>query len=189
MPNQDAEVYPFTKLHLALAAEPDNPAAGELVVYADEADGVVKQKDEDGTVRELGGTVAAGSLLAVKSYRPASDVAIATRVGATNADVDATNLAVTFTAPASGKVLVRLSCLEDGSGVDYWQVREGGSVLASAWVSNGATVARRRDASFQLTGLSAGSHTYKFGLQTSNGGHLYAGPTFGEAIMEVWAVP
>lgn len=195
MPNQDAETYPFGKHLFDLVAEPASPAAGALEIYADQADNLMKQKSPAGTVTPFGGIVAAGSLLAVKSYRPATDVAVATTTSTTSADADATNLAVTFTAPASGKVLVRFTALERNvsstTAIDYWQVREGTTVLADSWVNEGLIQARVRSVAFYLSGISAGSHTYKWGHRRAVAGTatMYGGPTFGELVMEVWAVP
>lgn len=53
MPDQDATLYNFPKLHFAQGAAAATPDAGELVVYADVADGHLKQKDSTGTVTDL----------------------------------------------------------------------------------------------------------------------------------------
>lgn len=128
-------------------------------------------------------------LLGITSYRPGSDSAVTTTTSSTSADVDATNAAVTFTAPASGNVLVRATFVEGNSGanLDYAEVRESTTVLADTIVSNGAA-AGIRSAAFRVTGISAGSHTYKLGVRTAGGTlTVYGGPTWGPVVLEVWS--
>lgn len=101
---------------------------------------------------------------------------------ATLADVDATNMAVTFTAPASGNVLVILSAYCDitatGSAFGRWSLREGSSDISGA----GGSVTRGNGTSgddgyrtirIHLTGLSAGSHTYKWSFNVSVAGQTF----------------
>jgi hypothetical protein len=73
MATQNAETFPFEKLHLARGTAPATPDAGELVVYADDADGLVKQKDEDGTVTPLGGDEGGASAAEDVSITDAGD--------------------------------------------------------------------------------------------------------------------
>jgi hypothetical protein len=132
-----------------------------------------------------------GSVPTVLEYTPGSTATYT--IGASGADVDATNLAVTFTAPASGKVLVTVAaafCPNSLSNIFYFGLREGATDLAYQRVSNGATLPLRDAAEFYLTGITGGSHTYKFAAGGSTtGGNLYAGTdTFGSvggAIMIV----
>lgn len=122
---------------------------------------------------------------------------------ATLADVDATNMAVTFTAPVSGNVLVRLSAAcsaGDTNANAYltWGLREDTTIIAggvgesivhrnpndaSAYQVIGASMA------FVLTGISAGSHTYKwaYAISTGNAAVIKANSS-SPAIMEVWAL-
>ena len=137
-----------------------------------------------------GGGGGGAELLGLTAYAPGSNTTIGSTSSGTDADVDATNLAVAFTAPASGKVLVHLSTLmNDGGGTSYWTVRESTTTLATDYISQATNAARRVMATFYLTGISAGSHTYKWGFYQSVSGTqlVYGGPTFGKAIIEVWA--
>ena len=110
------------------------------------------------------------------------------------ADVDATNMVITFTAPASGKVLVRLTAYNypPGSGYHIWYgLREGttniGQVIACEGTTTSDTIA---SCPIYLTGLSAGSHTYKWAAWVDSGSaNLYYGANAGGATMEVWAAP
>lgn len=145
-----------------------------------------------------------GGLLALISYSPAVQAVYGT-TSSTLADVDATNLAVTFTAPASGKVLIRLTAYCDiaavgGNPFGYWSLREGAANIAGA----GGAIVRTdsstagddgvRSMAFLLTGISAGSHTYKWSYANSNNSTLFriiaaaGGAAIGAAVMEVWQV-
>jgi hypothetical protein len=131
-------------------------------------------------------------LLASKSYQPVSDSTVADVTGTTMTDVDATNAALTFTAPASGKVLVHVSTAgaHDGgsAGNTYWGLREGSTTLAAAWMWGNAVMYGRLSVDLLLTGLSAGSHTVKFAVRCGNAEHIYifAGPTYGPLVMLAW---
>lgn len=137
----------------------------------------------------------AGRLLGVKQYSPAQT--IFSTAGTSLSDVDATNMAVTFSAPASGKVLVRLSAYTDmnsGAGEGYWGLRESTTNLVYWRMMRGALQENYLSAATHLTGLSAGSHTYKWAFGVDSGTiRIIAGPgnamsTFPGATMEVWAV-
>jgi hypothetical protein len=116
----------------------------------------------------------------------------------TFADVDATNLRVTFTAPASGDVVVVLSAYAkaDGTGTNYarWNLREASSDIAGTDMRLVGEISSRHTARAAVGGLTPGStHTYKWGHAVSGGtgtARLYvgAGSTgYGAAIMAVWA--
>lgn len=119
---------------------------------------------------------------------------------ATFVDVDATNSKVTFTAPASGKVLVRLTGVAAPAaavGSLYsWGLREGTSVVAG---TEGNSVALRAvttasqqfaavSMAFYLTGVTAGSHTYKWAHASSSGTAAFGGGSGQDQVMEVWDV-
>jgi hypothetical protein len=137
---------------------------------------------------------AAGALLATKTYNPGTATTVNTTSG-TFADIDATNLVVTFTAPASGQVIVRLESGSVGATTSElsWNIREstsdvGGTAQAVHYNFTGNV---RLCKSVLITGLTAGSsHTYKWGHARTSGsgtvGTLYGGG-WGQAVMEVWA--
>lgn len=112
----------------------------------------------------------------------------------TFADIDATNMVITFTAPASGIVIVRLIAFCNGvtgSVTLGWGLRESTTDIATTVVSAIGPV--RVSADFKLTGVTAGAHTYKWS-QASFGGvaNTYAGGTVGAsgagpAVLEVWS--
>lgn len=142
------------------------------------------------------GVSGTGGILAVTSYQPAADGTVLN--GGTSgsaADVDATNLVVTFTAPASGNVLVRLEApvTKAGGGQGYWGLRAGASdVVAPQVVSDYSSsgFARCTEA-FYIAGLTAGtSYTYKWSYKVSTGSmYIYGGPTYGKSLMIVEACP
>lgn len=136
-------------------------------------------------------------IIACTAYNPGT-LAAYTTTATTDGDVDATNLAVTFTAPTSGKVLVRLSGLTGINSTTYqlmWGLRESSTSLAASQV-NGFVDANKNvflSAPMVITGLTPGSsHTYKWSWYTtgaSSTGRLYAGGIAGAAVMEVSALP
>ena len=148
------------------------------------------------------GTPAAAGPLAVTQYDPSSTVAHST-TSATAVDIDASNLAVTFTVPASGAVLVSLNALFRQSSETWlggWSLREGTSEVAAAYsVMEGWTAAptgvhqsnKRLTYRRKFTGLTPGaSLTWKWAAKTSGG---MSTTTYGlsgggqPAVMEVWA--
>lgn len=142
---------------------------------------------------------AVGRLLAVTSYNPATQTATST-TSSSLTDVDATNLAVTFTAPSTGKVLVRLSAVSLTNAVEqpaYWGLRVGAADVADSTVNAGAdggsTIDQAASRAILVTGLTSGtSYTYKWAQKTSNGAYTtytrYGGLS-GGAVMEVWSAP
>ncbi len=133
---------------------------------------------------------AAPALLAVVQYNVSTTY---TTVSNTLVDVDAANLAITFTTPVSGRVLVVLGALGDTTAVltdgQFWGLRESTSIVADNFIMGNAAAASRGTARILITGLTPGSlHTYKWGIRRAAAGtvHLYCGGANGPAIMEVW---
>lgn len=150
-----------------------------------------------------------GSLLGAAVYDPGT-AQTNTPGGSLSAmtAVDTTNLRATFTAPASGKVLVRLKGSQDGGsggGVDavLFGVLEGATVIGRQAPIGGRTAAAStmqspQIAEFAVTGVSAGSHSYDFAVAVQQAGAsagviAYGGPNdtttnnaFGAASIEVW---
>jgi hypothetical protein len=178
----------FPLVTFAESSPPGTPSSGLGVVY-EKTDGKLYFKNDAGTETELTAGGGGGSaLLGLTAYAPGSDTAIGTSSGS-DADLDATNLSCVFTAPASGNVLVKLSALTNAQGsAGYWTVREATTNLGTAYVT-AFSGAFRGAAEFYITGLSAGSHTYKWGYYGAGGMIVYGGPTFGKAIIEIWAAP
>jgi hypothetical protein len=135
-------------------------------------------------------------VLAVQDATPSAMYSISDAAGA-EVDIDATNLAVAFTAPASGEVLIDVEGLVDvvGGAVWEWTLREGTTTLKARTVGSGASYGVRR-AGFRVAGLTPGSsHTYKWGWRRLGSGtgtmSLYtggAGGANGNARMVVTAV-
>jgi hypothetical protein len=144
-----------------------------------------------------GGTGGAASLLAVHAYAPGADGAVGVTYSTTFVDLDATNAAVTFTAPASGNVLVRLTATTSGgvAATDYfWGLRESTTILGASANMGAENIGlpQTLSAAFYLTGISAGSHTWKWAHRVSNASNpcgLACGPTHGQLVMEVWGAP
>lgn len=150
-----------------------------------------------GTLDTSGSGSGTTELLGYKTY--ATGGAVQATSG-TLVDADATNLAVTFTAPASTNVLVRLTGTmrtnAAGGNRVYWGLRESTTVIGggnSAGVhvglATGGTILNSCSVVFVLTGISAGSHTYKWAIGCdANGGGLFLDAS-NPATMEVWALP
>lgn len=123
-----------------------------------------------------------------------------TTASATLGDMDATNAAVTFTAPASTNVIVKLFATVTPSATANAYVtfglRESSSDIAGA---AGESIAARQDnggggspyfgvvKAFYLSGISAGSHTYKWSWASSSGTATCKANSNSPAIMEVSA--
>lgn len=113
----------------------------------------------------------------------------------TQADVDATNLAVTFTVPASGVVLIDVEGLSESvsGAIHVLSVRESTTTIQTAMVGSGTFYGHTR-ITFRITGLTPGaSKTYKLGharLTGTGTASLYTGGnggTSGNAIMRAIA--
>lgn len=148
-------------------------------------------------------------LLAGKLYDPATAVSAATTAALAMTALDTTNLRLTFTAPASGTVLVRLSGVLHGA-TTFPQILLGvldGSVVRGRAAPMGAppgtalaTTLERVTAEFLITGLTAGaSYTWDaaYGVETlvASTGLKYGGPNnttandaFGGFAFEIWQV-
>lgn len=148
------------------------------------------------------------ALLAGTLYDPAVAVSKATTAAMAMTALDTTNLRLTFTAPASGRVLVRLQGTLHGA-TTYPQIQlgvlEGSTVkgrVTPAGLMNGnlaATSFLTVEALFVVTGLTAGaSLTWDaaYGVETvvASTGLKYGGPNntsandaFGGFAFEVWA--
>jgi hypothetical protein len=144
----------------------------------------------------------ATGLLAVTSYNPNTQTTVSTTSTA-GEDVDATNLTITFTVPASGKVLVVLDAVAyHATQAQYymWVLRTtGGSNVAGTkrQITGMDLTTARYCTRIYITGLTPGaSVTYRWGhlVQSSTGNIRYGddGSTVaqaGAATMEVWAAP
>ena len=148
-----------------------------------------------GSVWEQVGAAQSGTtdLLGITAYAAGSDTVTAMS-GTSNTDVDATNMAVAFTAPASGKVLVEVEGLVNPPTSQYlrFQLREASSNVGNVQtVGFGSVNVLAVAASFYITGLTpASAHTYKLGAHMAAGAaDIRHGPTYGRVTMKVWACP
>lgn len=171
----------------------DRPAAGSAGILYFETDTNQLLRDSGSAWESYG----ASGLLAVHAYTAGTDG----RINSTTtsfADVDATNHAITFTAPASGNILVRISGIfsaQNFSNNVFFNLREGSSDITgtSRLHCVPVTVADANlTLAFYVTGISAGSHTYKLGWRTDNAATwvgILSGPTYGPTVYEVWTAP
>ena len=174
-------------------------ASGSLGITMPSA-GTLNFNAVDTTGGGSGSGSGAGTLLALKEEKAAHTYST---TSSTLADVDATNMAVTFTAPASGNILVRLTAYCDiaaaaAAPFGRWSLRESTSDIAGAGGSviraHSATVGADNTASvvFKLTGVTGGSHTYKWSYAVTDNATLFrilvgaGGNDQPPAVMEVW---
>jgi hypothetical protein len=157
-----------------------------------------KVLSSDGTDISWQTPAGASGMLASHVYAPSTQTVYSTS-SSTMADVDATNMAVTFTAPASGNVRVVLSAWGDLATADFyhWGLRESTTNLAVVTVVRGGGQGYIY-VPIYLTGISAGSHTYKWSHGTDGTGgqngrilikdNANTSAYWGPGIMEVWSV-
>ena len=109
-------------------------------------------------------------LLGSVQYDPTTAVA-ATTTSTTGADIDATNLSLTVTVPASGKICVLFSCVVATGGYSamFLGLRESTTNVAYAKAQQSAPGTLRTALGMLVTGLSAGSHTYKAAFKSVSG--------------------
>lgn len=134
-------------------------------------------------------------LLAVQVYNPG--VLASVSPGGTFADIDATNMAITFTVPSSGAVLLKATVGLDSTAdaaVDM-NLRLGAADVANSGqrvsYAGSSSLQLRVSYAFRLAGLTpAASVTYKLGARESGAGSSnfrMGGADFGAAVIEVWA--
>lgn len=134
-----------------------------------------------------------GNIIGYTSYTRATDNFLggAGTTSATLVDADATNAIVTFTAPASGNVIVMMSCAAfPGSTTLFVGLRESTTVVGPETLASGVTSAGAHNTWFWIiTGISAGSHTYKAAQATAGtAAGLGSGPTYGPIVLVVMAL-
>lgn len=134
--------------------------------------------------------------LAYVAYGPGSYTALATN-SAAFADVDATNAKVTFTAPTSGAVVVRVWCRlkTPNTAGALLNLRDAGGDIAGTAILSGFASASNAfyvaTAVIRVTGLTPGNvYTWKLGWASGNAGTTvnleYAAGSI-PIIMEVWS--
>lgn len=141
-----------------------------------------------------------GTLLVCQRYASGSDTQYTTTsTTAAGVDIDSTNLIFTFTAPATGKVLVKLWgawYMNSVSNFVYGMLRDGSGQVSGSTVEgindpqSGSIIVRTAPV-FLVTGLTVGnSYTWRWAWKVSAGtGTLYHGPTYGSLITEVVVAP
>jgi hypothetical protein len=150
----------------------------------------------------------ASNLLGSKMYDPATAVSLATTADLAMTALDTTNLSITFTAPVSGNILVRMRGVLHGA-TTYAQVLFGvlegatvrgrGDPIGSLKNTAVATAQFTQEAEFVITGVTSGSHTYNaaYDVETAvaSTGLKYGGPNdavgndaFGGFLFEIWSV-
>lgn len=150
------------------------------------------------TPKDFDGSGGGSGLIGLTTYNPGSATGTAT-TSTSYTDVDATNLAVAFTVPPSGAVLLRLTAralIGTANNELSWNIREASSDLSgtngSVVYSGLTTFSARCTHAAKVSGLTAGaSKTYKWGHARTFGSgtvETHYGLTDGQAVMEVWAV-
>lgn len=145
-------------------------------------------------------------LLAGKFYDPATQASVSTSALQAMTAIDTTNLRLTFTAPASGKVVVCIGCYCTGTtqfGRYLFGILDGATVRLRLGFSNysegGDFPDRHIDLEGLITGLTPGnSYTFDAALGVEDVSGLipiYGGPnddiggSYGGFRYEIWEVP
>lgn len=135
-----------------------------------------------------------GGLIGFKSYNPATRASYSP-ASATFADMDATNLAVPFTFPLSGRIAVQLSaaCQGQTNTTLDWNLRDSAGDVAgsAAAIVFNLPNELRQSLVVYLTGTPGVAVTYKWGHARSFGSgtiFTFAGGASNAAVMQVWAV-
>ena len=113
-------------------------------------------------------------------------------------DLDATNAKVTFTAPTSGRVVVKLYAPAYGTSAGQlaWALRDTGGTVQGNWQGisqqGSQTTWNTQTTSFIISGLTSGTaYTWKWSLSSPAGASstvgTFAGSTNDPAIFEVWS--
>lgn len=133
------------------------------------------------------------SMLSYVEYNPGSDITLST-VSSTLVDADATNLAISFTAPDSGRVLVVLNGFartSTSAGNVHWGVRDSSAIITGSEARMTASNSLSRwTYSKRFSGLTPGA-SYSWRWAHANVGgvttDLRVGPSYGPATMQVWS--
>ena len=193
MTDQNAETYPFARLQFQEGSAPATPSSTQVEIYA-KSDGLMYSKDDAGTetLMSSGPVSASTGLLAVASCNTGASY---TTTSSTQADVNS-SVAVTFTAPASGNVVVKVWCPINMSAANqnaWLGLRESTTdVVSKQFAFQGQTATAQElglSITFYVTGISAGSHTYKLAYAVNGGASftVRASSAATPTIMEVWA--
>ena len=143
-------------------------------------------------------------LIGLTAYNPAANTTV-TSTSSTVSDVDATNALVSFVAPPSGIVLVRLTALQTSisSSGYYWGLRSGTDTPVFMAGLGATTSIAKMAVPGRVSGLTPGTtynwkwchRTYNnsatatiyYGQDSANSGSALWNP-YGPLMMEVWAV-
>lgn len=129
---------------------PSSSVDGNLVIF----DGPSGRLIKDGGAPSSGGS----GMLAIKQWLPGTVTVVSTS-SSTFADIDSTNLKITFVAPASGNVMFGLSafCDTDNSQIYAWRLYDGssqqGQITGVSRAGQGTTVS----AWIYVSGLTPGN--------------------------------
>lgn len=179
----DAELWIDTDdTATSVAGIPSGGAAGQALVKTTATD------------YAAGWSVIPGTILAYNQFMPPADNSYySSSVSANYADIDATNMAITFTFPPSGVVLIILiaSAYVNGNFQHYWALRDSGGDIAntSKYICSQVGIVPGNH-TIRLTGSPGTSKTVKWAWKAGAGGtiYLFGGPTnYGPFIMQVVA--
>jgi hypothetical protein len=140
-------------------------------------------------------TVAGGGgsaeLLTAVQHNPAS--LATTACGTSWGDVDATNLVVSFTFPASGRVLLDMTgFITSNTNIVHWGVRDGTTLVTGSEQRVTNSLTGRFHYSALISGTPGAATTWKFAhWGGASSSHLRGGPSgsggVGPSVMKVWS--
>lgn len=202
--------------HMAIILDPDgragNPEIAYVTAHTAAATTATITKGQEGstarahdrdtpwlhgpTVKDFDASGGGAGLIGMASLRHASVDTTITTTSTTAVEIDSTNLSVTFTAPPSGKVLVRLSGYGTANNTAYshvWSLRDSSpaNVAGSAQSVINQIGGVVGVATLLISSLTPGTtYTWRWAWRVSSAGtiNVYHGPIYGVLVMEVWAV-
>jgi hypothetical protein len=183
----------FPSLLVKEGTAPANPAAGDQRIFIDSTSHHIKRVNSSGTVVDMEAVGASSAILAVKSHAPSGTTY--TVSSTTLAAADATNLIVTFTAPSTGNVFVRLDGYGDAALQQGLLNASGGAQVGNTFATPAGT-GIHTSVHVYVTGLTSGnSYTLQWAIAAKTGtanmyiGTNVAGGFGGPGIMVVTAAP
>lgn len=185
------------------AAQAAPGASGTTTITAASAGGTARGATATVVINPLvTTTTSVNTLIGLTAYAPAVDSTIVSSNPTVLTAVDAANAVVNFTTPDSGNVLIRLSAMcevNNTSNTIYFGLLDGATSKGEGWAlaAGGVPLADpgflRINVELYVTGLTPGAlHGYKFAYRLSGAattGSIFAGPSYGRIVMEVWAAP
>lgn len=146
----------------ALPGDPNQVLRGDGTFGTAAAAGSTGPTGAAGASGPTGPAGAGGGALAITEYAPTAQTIVTASVtsGSPWADIDASNLAISFTAPGSGKVIARLTAFADSSddtGRYQWRLFDGSNQVGKFVTASRSIAGNINTGHVYITGLTGGN--------------------------------